>query len=156
CGVRGAELDVTRHVTSGHRPYPQIWGCADPNPGASRREHLAGRCNCGHTNGSWFTAIIHRVNLGGSMPEKGFTSPLRFAAAAMCVVAAAAHVPLIRGHLEQAPYLGVLFIAFTVACLIAAVLLLRSDSRFVWRAVAVTGAAGVLAYYWSRSFGLPQ
>ena len=94
--------------------------------------------------------------MGEPMPHKFYRSPLRFVAAAMSVVAAAAHAPLITSHLREAPYLGVLFVGFTGACLVQAVLLVRADSRLVWTAVAMTCAAAVAAYGWSRSFGLPQ
>ena len=42
---------------------------------------------------------------------------LKVAIVAAVAVAAVAHVPVIGPHLEEAPYMGVLFIAFTAVCL---------------------------------------
>jgi manganese oxidase len=82
-------------------------------------------------------------------------SPLRYAAAATCLTAAAAHVPVTEDHLEEATYIGVLFILLAAACCIEAVLLVRRDEKRVWLAAALTCAAAVIAYVWSRAIGLP-
>ena len=89
-------------------------------------------------------------------PPTRLRSPWRFAAAAMCVVAAASHLPVTEDHLREAPYIGVLFVLLSVSCLVLAVLLLRRDSRLVWSALAATCAAAVAAFVWSRAIGLPQ
>jgi hypothetical protein len=72
------------------------------------------------------------------------------------LVAAAAHVPVIEDHLEEATYVGVLFIALSAACCLAAVLLVRWDTRRVWAATTAVGALAVAAFVWSRAVGLPQ
>lgn len=59
-------------------------------------------------------------------------------------------------HLEEATYIGVLFIALVIACSIEAVALLRRDTRAVWTAAGITCAAAIGAYVWSRAIGLPQ
>ena len=83
-------------------------------------------------------------------------SPLRHAAAAACLTAAAAHLPVTEDHLEEAPYIGVLFIALMVVCTGCAVLLPRRDVRRVWWVAGATCALAVVAYAWSRAIGLPQ
>jgi hypothetical protein len=83
-------------------------------------------------------------------------SSLRFTAAAAAVTAAAAHVPVMEDHLEGAPYLGVLFILLSCACLLLAALLIRCDTRVVWRSVAGVCALAIGALVWSRVIGLPQ
>jgi len=88
--------------------------------------------------------------------SEALRSPLRFAAAAACLVAAAAHVPVIEDHLEEALYIGLLFVALSVACCVVALLLVRWDSRRVWAASAVLGVLAVAAFVWSRAIGLPQ
>jgi hephaestin len=88
-------------------------------------------------------------------PSTALNSGLRYAAAAAAIVAAAAHVPVTEDHLEQATYIGVLFIALGIACVLEAAMLVRRDTRFVWTAVTVTGAAAIAAFVWSRAVGLP-
>jgi hypothetical protein len=83
-------------------------------------------------------------------------SPWRFVVAAACLTAAAAHLPVIEDHLQEAPYMGVLFIVLSVACVLEAVAMLGRDARVVYAAVMVTCAAAVGAYIWSRAAGLPQ
>jgi hypothetical protein len=90
--------------------------------------------------------------LGGSP----LRSPFRFVAAAACVVAAAAHVPVTEDHLNEATYIGVLFIVLSVGCCAGAVLLTRYDTRRVWAVVSVTGVLAVAAFAWSRAIGLPE
>jgi len=72
------------------------------------------------------------------------------------MIAAAAHVPIIAPHLEEAPYMGVLFVLFTVACLgIAAAVALRPN---VWAYAAAGGVcgAGILTYAATRLVAFPQ
>jgi manganese oxidase len=89
----------------------------------------------------------HRAALG---------SPLRFAAAAACLTAAAAHVPIAEDHLEEATYIGVLFIALIVSCCVWAALLAVRDDRRAWWGAGGTCALAIAAYVWSRAIGLPQ
>ena len=83
-------------------------------------------------------------------------SPLRWVAVVMLLGTAGTHVPLIPMHLEEAPYVGALFIALSVASVGLAVLLVRWDTPLVW---AVSGAMTLLAlvaFFASRTVGLPQ
>ena len=83
-------------------------------------------------------------------------SPLRWVAIVMLLGTAGTHVPLIPMHLEEAPYVGALFIALSVASVGLAVLLVRWDTPLVW---AVSGAMTLLAlvaFFASRTVGLPQ
>jgi hypothetical protein len=72
------------------------------------------------------------------------------------VVVAAVHAPLVREHLEEAPYAGVLFLLLTVGAVLLAVLLLRSDTPAVWTATAFVTLLALAAYLVSRTTGLPQ
>ncbi len=76
--------------------------------------------------------------------------------AAMCVVAAAAHLPVIQDHLTAAPYVGASFVGLVLACLALAILLLRADTRRRYVIAAAVCGAAVVAYLWSRWVGLPQ
>lgn len=83
-------------------------------------------------------------------------SPLRWLAAATLVASGAVHIPVIPMHLVEAPYVGYLFLALTVACFTLAVAVLLVDSVLVWAASGVVTALAVTAYVLSRTVGLPQ
>ena len=84
------------------------------------------------------------------------TSPSQWAASALLVVAAATHIPLIQDHLEEAPYVGWLFIALSVVCLVLAVAILFVDSPGVWVVSGAVCLAAVVGFLASRTVGLPQ
>jgi hypothetical protein len=83
-------------------------------------------------------------------------SPWRFAVATSCLTAAAAHLTVIEDHLREAPYIGVLFIVLSAACVLMAGALIARDGRVVYATATVTCAAAIGAYAWSRAAGLPQ
>lgn len=83
-------------------------------------------------------------------------SPLRWVAIVMLLGTAGTHVPLIPEHLEEAPYVGVLFIALSVASVVLAVLLVRWDTPLVWTASGVMTLLALVAFVASRTVGLPQ
>jgi hypothetical protein len=91
------------------------------------------------------TSLSHRVG-----------APLRWPLAAAATVAAAAHIPVISPHLEEAPYMGVLFIALTSACLILAAAALMYDSPAVYAASAFTCGSAVLGYAATRLIAFPM
>lgn len=51
--------------------------------------------------------------------NRRLASPLRWVGALMLLVTAATHIPLVPEHLEEAPYVGVLFVALSVAAFLA-------------------------------------
>ena len=83
-------------------------------------------------------------------------SPWRWPAAAAALTMGAAHVPITREHLSEAPYIGWSFIVLEVASLVLALALVGSDTPLVWRAAAVVPALAIIGYLLSRSVGLPQ
>jgi hypothetical protein len=83
-------------------------------------------------------------------------SPLRWVAVVMLLATAGTHVPLVREHLEEAPYVGVLFIALCVASLALAVLLVRWDTPLVWAASGSMTLVALAAFFASRTVGLPE
>jgi hypothetical protein len=97
------------------------------------------------------------------MPDHGFGggvmvalhSPWRWPTAALLLLIAAVHVPLIGDHLEEAPYVGVLFILLVVACVLLAVAVLVADAPVIWAACAVMSVLALLAFLASRTVGLP-
>jgi hypothetical protein len=87
-------------------------------------------------------------------PPEG--SPFRLPAAACAVVAALAHVPVTGAHLQEAPYIGILFIALEVTLVVVAVVLVLADTRLAWTVAGIVPALALAAYAVSRSVGLPQ
>lgn len=81
---------------------------------------------------------------------------LRGAGIATLLASAAFHIPVIAPHLHEAPYIGVLFIALTVACVALAVALAMRDSAPTWATAAAVTALAVIAYILSRTVGLPE
>ena len=80
----------------------------------------------------------------------------RLLGAGMLAAAGTAHIPVIPSHLREAPYIGVLFILLTVACLgLAAILTWRARTPAYAAAAIITGAA-IVAYVLSRTVGLPM
>jgi hypothetical protein len=80
----------------------------------------------------------------------------RIAAAVALLAAGAVHIPITGEHLEEAPYMGALFIALTVACGICAILLVLRDNPLVWMVAGGVAALAVIGYVLSRTVGLPQ
>ena len=65
-------------------------------------------------------------------------SPWRSVLALAAVVAAAAHIPVTGSHLQEAPYMGVLFIVLTVALFVLAAAALIRDSAAVYFMTVLT------------------
>jgi hypothetical protein len=79
----------------------------------------------------------------------------RWGAAAMLFIASGTHVPLIARHLEEAPYVGVLFIALSVVCFVLAICLVAFDADAVWLLSGAVCLAALVAFLASRTVGLP-
>jgi hypothetical protein len=84
------------------------------------------------------------------------TSPAQWCASFLLLVAAGTHIPLIESHLEEAPYVGWLFILLSVVCLALAVAILFVDHAGVWAVSGLTCFAAAVAFLASRTVGLPQ
>ena len=83
-------------------------------------------------------------------------SPAQWCASFLLLVAAGTHIPLIEDHLDEAPYVGWLFIALSVVCIALAVVILFVDNPGVWLISGAVCLAAVVAYLASRTVGLPQ
>ena len=83
-------------------------------------------------------------------------APQRWVLAGAALVAAAAHVPVIAPHLDEAPYMGVLFIVLTAACSVLAVAAVVRDARPVYALAAVTCGLAVAGYAATRLVAFPQ
>lgn len=71
-------------------------------------------------------------------------------------VAAGAHVPVIGEHLREAPYMGVLFVLLTAACLIAALAAFAWDPPALYLFAGGVCALAVLGYCATRLVAFPQ
>ena len=77
-------------------------------------------------------------------------------AIALLVVTAAAHLYLAPEHLDEMPYIGVLFVLGGVGSLVAAGWLLLRDTPLAWAAGGALCAGMLLALVFSRTTGLPD
>lgn len=88
------------------------------------------------------------------------TTPLRApdrpVAALALLVTAGTHLPLVRAHLAEAPYVGWLFLALSVVAVALAALVMFADTPVVWAAAGAVCLAAVVAFVASRTVGLPQ
>jgi hypothetical protein len=82
-------------------------------------------------------------------------SSLRWPLAAATAVAAGAHVPVIGPHLDEAPYMGVLFLVLTSACLTLAGAALAYDTAAVYAASVATCSLAVIGYAATRLVAFP-
>lgn len=83
-------------------------------------------------------------------------SRLRLLLVPAVLVTAAAHLPVIRPHLSEAPYLGVLFVVLTAACVLLAATLISWDARLVYLLAAGTCGLAVLGYAATRLIAFPM
>lgn len=83
-------------------------------------------------------------------------SPWRWLTAYSLLINAAIHLILTPMHLEEAPYVGVLFVLLSAACLLLAGALALFDTPAVWAATGSVSLLGLLAFLASRTIGLPQ
>ncbi|MEO8888477.1 MAG: hypothetical protein ABI429_04190 [Jatrophihabitantaceae bacterium] len=88
--------------------------------------------------------------------HESLSAPGRWLVAGSAAVAAIAHIPVIAPHLDQAPYMGVLFIVLTVACSVLAAAVLVRDSRVVYALVAITCGLAVVGYAATRVVAFPM
>ena len=84
------------------------------------------------------------------------TSLWRWPAAAALSATAAIHMTLVPEHLREAPYAGALFIALSAAALLIAMLLSAADHDLVWLSAVAISLGALVAYFLSRSVGLPS
>ena len=83
------------------------------------------------------------------------SSPWRYPAALLAVVAGLAHVPVTPEHLNEAPYIGVLFIVLTVVCVVLARPCWSRTRPRCGRRSAAPACSPSVAFVLSRTVGLP-
>ena len=80
----------------------------------------------------------------------------RWLVIALLITAAIAHIPVVPEHLHEAPYMGVLFILFTVSALLTAGALVVGPSALKYAFAAALCTAAVAAYAATRLWAFPQ
>ena len=88
--------------------------------------------------------------------EKDTSRAPRWVLAAAAAVAALAHVPVIGPHLDEAPYMGVLFVVLTAACAFLGVAALVRGGRAVLLLTVLTCGLAVLGYAATRLVAFPM
>jgi hypothetical protein len=83
-------------------------------------------------------------------------SPWRLPAAACLLVNGGIHLDLTPTHLQEAPYIGVLFLLLSLICITLAAALLVRDTPLVWLAAGAVSLPALTAFVISRTMGLPQ
>jgi len=83
-------------------------------------------------------------------------STLKVAIVAAVAVAAVAHVPVIGPHLEEAPYMGVLFIVFTAVCLGLGAAMAATGQTWAYRSAVLVCGSAVAVYVATRLVAFPQ
>ena len=82
---------------------------------------------------------------------------LRWPTAFALLLAAAAHVPVIPEHLHEAPYMGVLFVVFTVvSATMAVVVAVRGSAPAPFLLSGVLCATAIAGYCLTRLVAFPQ
>lgn len=74
----------------------------------------------------------------------------------LLVVAGLAHLPVISDHLREAPYMGVLFIAFTAAAFVLAVAIAADATPARYAAAVALAGPAIGAYVATRLVAFPQ
>ncbi|MEO6500469.1 MAG: hypothetical protein ABIQ09_00995 [Jatrophihabitantaceae bacterium] len=72
------------------------------------------------------------------------------------LIAAAAHLPVIAPHLAEAPYVGVLFVVLSAACVGLASVAISWDPPVVYALSALTCGLAVLSYAATRLRAFPM
>lgn len=80
----------------------------------------------------------------------------RHAVSASAFLAGAAHIPVIPEHLREAPYVGWLFVGFTVTTFVLAVAVEVWDVPLIYVVAGGVGAAAIAAYALFRLVPMPQ
>src|SRR5690242_2876998 len=83
-------------------------------------------------------------------------SNARWMLAAAAAVAAVAHIPVIGSHLEEAPYMGALFIVLTAACFAIGATALIFDTKAVYTSAAITCSLAIIGYAATRLVAFPM
>ena len=83
-------------------------------------------------------------------------APQRWVLAVAALVASVAHIPVTPEHLTEAPYMGVLFVLLSVACVVLAGIALVRDVPAVYLASAAVCGLAIVGYAATRLVAFPM
>jgi hypothetical protein len=83
-------------------------------------------------------------------------SRLRWLPVSALLAGTAGHLPVIRAHLQEAPYMGVLFILLSAAFVVLAGVLISWDAPVLYAAAIITCSMAILGYAATRLVGFPM
>ena len=154
CGLRGACRGGVE-LTSAGVAYDTL---ADtPDHAAMGGAHLAGFLVVGIAFAAFMGYLWSQGDTGSQLDRSSrLPDGERWLTIALLVVAGAGHVPVMPDHLREAPYMGVLFIAFSTAALLLAGILVFTAPEWLYVASILICAAAVLMYATTRLVALPQ
>jgi hypothetical protein len=72
------------------------------------------------------------------------------------LAAASAHLPVIPEHLAEAPYMGIMFVAFSSVCVLLAAALISVEHRLLYSLSGMICAAALGAYAATRMVSFPM
>ncbi len=93
---------------------------------------------------------------GAHLPPRTLNEAARWPIIGFLITAAVAHAPVTAEHLEEAPYMGKLFVAFTVVALLVAGAIAARPTPLNYVAAAALCASAVLAYAATRVIAFPM
>jgi hypothetical protein len=101
-------------------------------------------------------SVEHEARKEAAVPGYPAGGVFRWPTIALLFAASLAHVPVIGEHLEEARYMGVLFIGFVLASFGLATLLARHPAEIGYTAAGVLCAAAILTYAATRLVAFPS
>ncbi len=107
-------------------------------------------------------AFLIGISMAGDKPraEDGAITRapeiLRWTVIVGLLIATVAHLPVTPEHLDEAPYMGALFIAFMISAFAVASALAVAPSHSWYLAAALLCAAGIAAYVATRVIAFPR
>jgi hypothetical protein len=107
-----------------------------------------------------FVVFMDLVGQGGRRAQSTTSGQppdvIRWGVIGLLLVAALAHIPVVPDHLKEAPYMGVLFIFFSIAAFAVATVLAARPSRGWYSVAVVLCVAAVGAYVATRLIAFPE
>jgi hypothetical protein len=100
--------------------------------------------------------VLERTQRAQRPSARPVSDVVRWAVIVLLFVTSLVHLALVPDHLDEAPYMGELFVAFSLAAFSLAALLAARPARPELLAAAVLCAAAIVTYAATRLVAFPQ